>query len=286
MSKIKSLKKDAVFLQDLKYLTEAYEEIAVMKMKKIREAILSARKFTEKLTDVFFDVKTSYKKAVEKLLEGKNKKEKMKAKKLAILISPDNRLYGDLTTKVFELFQKNLKNYHEAIIIGKTGINFAKQKNLKQIKLTFINTFSLSNENLKTLAKKFTEFEKIDVYHPRFENLLIQIPNTTNISGDKPEPLTQEKETNKKMGFLVEPSIEEVFDFFKTQALLSIFKSTLGESELALLAARIKAMERAIEQVDKNLEEISKKILREQRLERDKKQLEQLAGISLWQTNY
>lgn len=114
---------------------------------------------------------------------------------------------------------------------------------------------------------------------------MVQIPSVTNISGDKPKPLIQTKQSETKTGFLVKPSIENVFEFFKTQALVSLFKGTLGESELALLASRIKAMERATDQIDKNLKEYSTRVLREQRLERDRKQLEQLAGASLWQTD-
>ena len=240
----------------------------------------------ERLTDVFFDVKRSYQKQVEQLFERGGGRFKKENKKLAILISPDSKLYGDLTEKVFKLFLKKTSSYDEAVIIGKIGVELVKEHRLnKGLKVFLLNKFKLTKSDLHLLARKFMNFEQVDVYHPKFDNLVVQIPSITNISGDKPKPLVQNQQSETKTGFLVEPSIENVFEFFKTQALVSLFKGTLGESELALLASRIKAMERATDQIDKNLKEYSMRVLREQRLERDRKQLEQLAGVSLWQTN-
>ncbi|NOY15192.1 MAG: F0F1 ATP synthase subunit gamma [bacterium] len=286
MSKVKEIKREVEFFNDLKYLTEAYEEIAVMRMKKIRSLILASRRFMERAADVFFDVKLSYKRQVEKLLKSESQNPGKSEKRLAILISPDSKLYGDLTGKVLALFMKNAAKYNEVVVIGKVGAEFVRANKLdRQTRSLFVERFKLTKEDLHRLAQKFVEFEKIDVYHPRFENLVMQVANTTNISGDRPKLLMEEKKSGQRLNFLVEPSIDKVFNFFKTQALISLFKGTLGESELALLASRIKAMERAIERIDKNIDESSKRVLREQRFERDRRQLEQLAGVSLWQVN-
>lgn len=169
MSKVKELKKEVEFFKDLQYLTEAYEEIAVMRMKKIRNAILSSRRFMERLTDVFFDVKRSYQKQVEQLFETDDDRMKKENKKLAILISPDSKLYGDLAEKVFKLFLKKALSYDEVITIGKIGVEFVKEQRLnKRLKMFLLNKFKLTKSDLHLLARKFMDFEQVDVYHPKF----------------------------------------------------------------------------------------------------------------------
>ena len=278
MSKVKELDKEIQFLADLKYLTETYEEIAVMQMKKIRQLILESRRFMDHLRDIFVDVRSSYRRKVEELL--KQKKKMFNNKRLAIVITSDNRLYGGLVVKVVKLFEGKINKYDKAVIIGKIGGELIRAKGLhKQVKVVFWEGGDLQNANLERLVG---EFDKVDVFYPRFENLVTQVVEVMDISGYQAIG-GEVGEVRGKVGFLVEPNIQEVFVFFKTRAMMSLFNGSLGESRLALLAARIRSMEKALGEVEEQLEHYMQARRQEKRLEEDKRQLEQLSGISIWQ---
>ena len=55
-------------LNSLKDLAESYEEIAVIRMQKIKDSVLKTRDFLQDLSDVFVDLKSSYDRDVKDLL--------------------------------------------------------------------------------------------------------------------------------------------------------------------------------------------------------------------------
>ncbi len=282
MSKLRVIKQDLEFLNILRDLTEAYEEIAVRKMKNIRDVILQAREFENILKEIFIDVKTSYKTQIEKL--NKLETAEKDKKKLAILITPDDRLYGNLGEKVFKKFLENQHKYNEILLIGKLGKNLMQtyKKIIQRRNITFFSFQNIKKQDLAEIFKILIRYNKVDVYHPRFINLVRQEENIDNISGDKTISEWKTLSDSKKIKFLIEPDIEKLFIFFTTEVLQNLFNYTLNESELALLAARIQTMEKAIENIETQQNKIKRNIMILKRLARDKKQLEQLASITLW----
>jgi len=86
----------------------------------------------------------------------------------------------------------------------------------------------------------------------------------------------------KEYDFIFEPSLEKLLNFFETQVFSSLFKQTVTEAELARLASRIKAMEQAIVFITTRMENLSSAQRRAKRNLENRKQLERVAGISLW----
>lgn len=300
------LKSEIEAVKGLRLLAQAYEEIAVNKMQRVRSSVLSTREFLDKLSEVFTDIKSSYKREIARFLE---KKKKVKSggevslvrqgrispalkngKTLSIFVSSNAKLYGDIILKVFRLFMDDLKkDVTDVMIVGAYGKElFEAQKTGKQYAYFTLSDKNVTLEELKPIMEYIAPYEGVRVYYGKFLNVVMQEPVQTSVTGEEElaEKEAQEQGENQKekkrtlFGF--EPSLEHILNVFETQVLLSLFKQTLHESELSRLASRITSMEEALGNIDKRQKELGYIKRRFKQLIENKKQIETLSGISLW----
>mgnify|MGYP001369188352 CR=1 FL=1 len=288
MQNRKQLDRDIKLINTFKGLAEAYEEISVTKMQRVRGKVLSAREFLEELSKVFDDVKSSYGTQIEQLLKHKkgifsfstfNKN----GKSVSVLISSNNKLYGDIGRKVFRVFMDQVKGTQgDIFIIGKVGKEFFENsgENKKFGYMDFPENESEQQELSKLLGSLST-YESVHVFYGQFVNVLTQNPVVTNVSGT--ESLKNNKlEEKRQVRFFFEPSLEAVLSIFENQIFGSLFRQTLHESELSHVTSRIRQMEYALE----NIEDSQKKLYKKRKLvikrQESAKRLQRLAGISLW----
>ncbi len=290
----KNINLDLEMVRTIKMLAQSYEEISVIKIQKVRDSVLATHNFLAKLSEVFFDVKSSYKDEIEKMLL-KSKKHKNvslpslmnrnKQGRVAVFLSSNSKLYGTIINNVFDLFWQDItKNDGEYIVVGKYGKELMEGHDHK-VKYTY---FDLPDnlttiEQLKELANYLTKFEKVDVYYGKFENMINQIPVFINISGEQLLETTAQVEHKTYFGF--EPNLEDVLTFFENQVFSSLLSQTVHEAELARYASRVREMEGAL--VNINIAETNLNIkARKYKLSNDNRKLiENLAGISLWEQN-
>ena len=276
--------------QSLQMLAMAYEEISVMKMRVVRDKVLHTRDFLDSLSDVFVNVKTSYH---HKLQESAQNNEGQKilhfsthqtnGKEIFVLLSAKNKLYGDIAIKTFLLFQERLQNTDADIaIVGNIGKDLFETYKLSKPYTYFdLPDFIKSVEELKPLITHILQYEKVTMFYGRFTNIVSQEAVASSITGDAP---LQQKNNDQRQeyGFLFEPSVESVLEFFESQIFTSLLKQTIVESELALLASRIKTMEQAIVFANMKIDALSTAQKRAKQQIENKKQLERVAGMKLW----
>lgn len=283
--------------QTFRIIAQAYQEIAVMRMRKIRQSVLANREYLSKLSEVFFDVKHIHK--------GIFKKQKMKSsiptfpkksrpegdrpraekKSVVVLLSANTKLYGQIVNNVFEAFLNRIKNAEsDIIIIGRWGRHLYQEQGLNRPYLYFeIPDTNVNIDYLKPVLYHLVSYEKIYVYYGKFKNLSTQVAASSNVSGDQPygeEPEVPEVLPGEM--FIFEPSIDRIMEFFEGLVASSLFKHTVYESELALLASRVMAMEDALVNINRSWQKLRLEKKKLVRLEENKKQLERLSGISLW----
>ena len=114
MSTKQVIRDEMEMVETLGMIVQTFQEISVMKMQAVRKQVLQSRDFLDQLSNVFGDVKSSYRKQIARMLE-KNKKLINEAsllnkngKTVSVLISINSKLYGDIGEKVFDLFCKNV----------------------------------------------------------------------------------------------------------------------------------------------------------------------------------
>lgn len=283
------------FIATVKSLTQSYQEISVMKMQLVRESVLQTRQFLAKLSDVFVDVRANYKSELEKLAK-KQKKDvntliintgNKNGRSVVMLLSANTKLYGSIIKEVFDLFLQDIqKNDVDIVVVGRVGKElFENHSKGKRYTYFDLPDNMVSMGDLKGIVEFILKYEKVNVYHGKFVNIFTQLPTVSNVTGDEVNGLKEPGEPEKQeenVSYFFEPSLEMVMNLFGNQVLGSLFKQSVHEGELSKLASRIKAMEDARTNIEKERQSWSVKQNRYKKLMMNKKQIESLSGMSIW----
>ena len=311
----KLIQSEIEFNKTFRYITQAYEEIAVLKMRKVRASVLSTREYLSHLTEVFFDLKKAKEKQnqlaklkssskdntdkekktlINAEADKKNTSDKI-ARKVSVLLSANTTLYGDLIGRIFQLFLKNIKKDNsDLIIVGRVGKRmYDQQENKKPYVYFEIPDVGITLEELKPVIFHLVKYQKIQVYYGKFESIVTQKEISSNISGDNPYLFKDKEEklantdlkkdlNNPNFQYLFEPDLDNILAFFEDLIASSLFRQTVHETQLARWASRILSMEKAQTNIDMAIKKLyfsRTKIIKQNE---NQKQLNRLAGLSLW----
>lgn len=281
-------------LNSLKDLAQSYEEIAVIRMQKIKDSVLKTRDFLADLSDVFVDLKSSYDREVQDLISKRKTGDKTilpllqkNGKTLMVYLSSNGRLYGSVTQKTYRLFMQDLKKPEgqasDVMVIGNAGKEMYEGSGVAKPFTYFdIPDIGVDIDHIKKLMQKFLQYERVHVYYGKFANVINQTPIGTSITGENIFESEVVATINREDKFIFEPILEKIFYFFETQIIANLFSQTLLENQLARHASRVNAMEEALI----HIEEESKKLMQAKNTIKhqmqNRKQLETISGIALW----
>jgi ATP synthase F1 gamma subunit len=273
-------------LLSLKGLVEVYEEIAAGRMQRIRGAVLQSRQFLEGLLEVFKRVKAAYQKHS---LVGISTRPR-NGKTVAVFVSANSGLYGDIVDRSFEKFSLFVKDANpEVVILGKLGVKMMSDR----LPGRLYNYYDFSDdgvdvESFEMIMRYLVQFERILVFYGQFKTILNQEPVVTSVSGDAVQ--AQEGVVVDSRGreivrqYIFEPSVEEIARVFEGQILASIFEQTLHESQLSKFASRMLALDKSVENIEQRLYRIKREGVRLSHKVQNRKQLGTFSGVSLWST--
>lgn len=270
----------------LRDVVDAYEKISATKMQNIRSSVLQNRDFLEDINIVFQQVKKSYRDQLTALMKKQNIKRKKlsliktNGKTLFVLLSANTGLYGSILRKTYDLFKEYaLKENGDILVIGKLGHDLLSSENLKrQIIYKDLEDASLNPEGLQELVSLIIQYERVIVFHGKFQTTISQVPTATSVSGD---PLPGEAKV-PELKFFFEPSLEEIMLFFEKEIFTSYFEQTVQESQLAKQASRMVSLDNSLENIKKNLKILFEEEQRLKHIDFNKKQLETISSIKLW----
>src|SRR5258706_1517304 len=294
MAQRKKVLEDLEALNSIKDLAESYEEIAVVRMQKIKDSVLKTRDFLTDLSDVYVDLKSSHAREIRELLAKRQEKNKAispllqkKEKTLMVYESSNGRLYGSVTQKVFKLFVKDLREFKDedvdVVVIGSAGKEMYENMGVsKKFEYFDIPDSNVEIEHIRKLVRKFLEYEKVHVYYGKFNNVIKQNPIATSITGDDIFETENFSETPREDRFIFEPILEKIFHFFETQIMANLFSQTVLENQLARHASRVNAMEEALVQIEEEAKKINQIKNRIKHQTQNRKQLETISGAVLW----
>ncbi len=294
MQNKQDLSSEIELVSTLKVISQAYQEISVMRMQKIHSAVIKTREFLESLAEVFYDVKKSYDQYLKDQMSTNKSKEDISlltllpknGKSISIFISSNEKMLGDVTLKVFNAFANHVrKTETDIMILGRIGRQMYKESGIgKPIIYLEISDNIVKPEDMKRIGYYIVNYSKIDVFYGKFESIVNQNAVKANLSGENPfSELETEQDKNKKATyFLFEPSVEKIMQFFETQVFTSLFKQTFNESQLARHASRINAMEEALINIDKSSSKLGWEKKKIKKFEINKGQAERMSGMSVW----
>ena len=288
MAKLNTIDLEIQFVDVLGEMVQAYQEIYVVKMKKVRDRVISNRNYMEGLTEVFGELKKAYaheikdkKKSVnERIFSLLNKKDKP----VAVLLSAKRKLSGDINHKVFGEFCSYLDDNPDAdvVIVGSIGKELYLQRGYtRQYRYFDLSEDQVSIQDLRPVLEYISDYEQTMIFYGKYSSLVTQKQMRSDLRGHKEIENIKEDDRDRKY-FLFEPTLEELLVFFETQIFASLFKQTAHESYLAQIGSRIQALQAATSNIDNRKTYLSHESRKLMKRRRNKKQLQNLAGMRLW----
>lgn len=234
--------------ESLKQISEAYSEIANLKIKRIRNEVERNRLFFAELSRVY---------ALVKQLAAKKKISTHKSKKtVSIIITSNYHFYGTINSDLIDFFTKATSKLEtDRIILGKAAIEFFRAAPaFGSHTKVLLKTDQPTLEELISLVNIIKDYNQVLVFYSSLKSLLVQEPKVADITASSPTPSA---ETNK-LRFIFEPEIGKILAFFDSQIITLLLESTFLESELARTASRFISMDNAETQANQFIKEYQK----------------------------
>lgn len=275
-------------LDELELLGEvalAFSQISSTRMKKIRGDVLSARDFQYSIYEIFKEVLASYAREVKKYARGRHGIEGEKVtflshngKTVALFISANTGLYGDIVNRTFELFAKDIRGGDaEVAIVGKLGLSqFQELFPGKPYTYFDLADFGKDPVKLAEIIRHIVQYERVQIYYGKYENVVKQVPSKYDISAEVPTEGEIGQEITK---YIFEPSLPLILGFFESELFTSLFDHAVFESQLAKFASRMIAMDFAAQKIETKIKETFLDSMRASHSGDNRKQQNALTGI-------
>jgi len=262
-------------IQNIFEMTKAVELISIIKMKKAQRLALGCRPFAETSLRILKRL-SHYQKEIEKksLFFREGNRETV----LAVVVTSDRGFAGAFNKNILNFFEKNIKEKKvEIFAIGKKGIKYFKKRKYKVlVEFSGIGDFGEFDEIkpiAELLVKYFREgrFRKILFFYPDFISAFLQRPTMVqllpldfekikeilkNYELKNREKEISEREKEKEIDYIFEPSPEEIFDNFVPQLVEYYIYHLILESNASEHSARMMAMKSASENTQEMLEKL------------------------------
>src|SRR5688572_10154721 len=212
-------------LSALADLSRAYAEISSGRMMKVRGVVIRTRDFLAQITEIFEEVRRSYRNEVLKLLKRRRTKAGQQVtflahngKTVAVLLSSNTGLYGEIVGKTFNLFAEEVKSSSEVevTIIGRLGrsLFISRFPNRPYTYFELPDSY-VEKQSFIDVIKHIVQYEQIHIYYGKFYNIVSQKPEVHNITAETPITReSSESEIGPKHKYIFEPTLGEILGFF------------------------------------------------------------------------
>ncbi len=255
------LEREVTDLEYLRNVVASYQEIAALRMRRVKKSVLQNRIYMTGLEEVYKNLKQSYKKEFARLSKKRKQKGALEVRKtngrtVCVYLSANTGLYGSIVVDTFYDFLEQVRAQDfDVAIVGRIGKGLYDAVGLKNKMHYFDMSDSAEDiENKTALWQFLVQYEKIIVFHGQFKNILVQKPERAFISGDtflELDTADDAQELKKAEKFIFEPDLQQTLLFFEKRILSSVFEHSLHESSLSKYASRMISLDTATDQIDK-----------------------------------
>ena len=222
--------------QSLKFLSQAYGEIASQKVRRIRAGVERNRMFFEEISYVYGIIQT---------IADKKKVTLQKPKKtISLILTSNYRFYGNINSALIKFYIESTRLFDTTrIIIGKTAADYFKtQPYFSNIQSILLKSDYPSALELTQLANILKDYQQVLIYYSKLKSLLVQEPSTIDLSTTKQTVLNNNQ---FNFGVIFEPELPKILSFFDSQFITLLLEEAFLESELSRTASRLISMDQA-----------------------------------------
>lgn len=269
-------------------LVRAYQQIASIRMKKTRDAVVRNREYLAKIEEIFEAVRVSYAKEVAKIAKKSGGQTSNavtflahNGKTVAVLLSANSGLYGSVLQSTYDAFIDEVRKGNvEATIVGAHARNkFVAEEPDRPFTYFELPDEKLKSSNFDELIKHIVHYDEIHLYYGKFVNVVKQVPDIFTISA---EISLEDDNKSPHVSYMFEPSLKKILMFFEAQMFGARLEQIARENQLAKYASRVMAMNRADENIESRTKDLILGKLKARHIASNRKQINKLASQSLW----
>lgn len=234
--------------ESLKTISQAYSEIANLKIKKIRVDAERNRIFFAEIGSVYSLIKD---------LGVKQKFTLKKPKKtVSIVLTSNYRFYGSINSDLLEYYTSATQRLEtDRIYLGKAAIEYFRARPISaNHKEVLLKDDTPDAAELKFLAAELTAYNQVLVFYSKMKSLLVQQPTAIDITASAANP-QPEPGKHENFKFIFEPELPKILEFFDSQIITLLLEGAFLESELSRTASRFISMDQAETQANKFIKE-------------------------------
>lgn len=258
----------------MKTISQAYSEIANLKIKKIRADAERNRIFFAEIGSVYSLIKDL---AVRQKITIKKPK-----KTVSMVLTSNYRFYGSINSDLLDYYtQSTQKIETDRIYLGKAAIEYFRATHLEgeemqlhlpgEVKEVLLKSDQPDADELLALTNLLSDYNQVLVFYSKMKSLLVQQPTAIDITASATSHLEGEKmrlhlpggenkqnfkfTAKQQTRFIFEPELPKILEFFDSQIITLLLEGAFLESELSRTASRFISMDQAETQANKFIKE-------------------------------
>ena len=289
MPTINEVKEQMVVVRSVGDFTGAMQQIATLRMMRLRKKVLESRPFVEAALGLLRELASLRNALDTKSLLSLEKKQKdtphakLHAERRAVIVITSNQgLSGIYNVEIYSKVAKIIAEESESdfFVIGKKGQEYFGNGHFPVQSFPYEVPDNFAISDLKRLIALFDYYGHVTLVYSRFINTATREVVTTTIVNPIPE---ESDDTTKQPGkYTYEPDIDELIDGISRKLRGALFQQQIFDARLSQFAAQMIGMQTASDNATELLGDLQMEYNKARRKLIDKKISEVFAGSALW----
>lgn len=316
MPTLNEVKEQMVVVRSVGDFTNALQQIATMRMMKLRGKVLKSRPFVEAANGILSEL-ISLRNEMDKKLISRLPKEKVPTphnnRRAVIVITSNQGLSGPYNIEIYKMLNLMIEEEKgsDFYVIGKKGQEYFAHGKYPVEHFPYEVPDNFTIEDLKRLINTFDYYDQLTLVYSRFINtatrdvvavsIVNPVPETpvedkkgkkdknaqptptqAKPTDEKPKPPT---EADRQPGrFTFEPNIDDLIEGVSKKLRAALFQQQIFDARLSQFAAQMIGMQTASDNAIELLADLRLEYNKQRRKMIDKKISEVFAGSATWQS--
>lgn len=244
MRRAVQIAEDLTQVETIHSLTGVFENIASMRIGRIKDQVLSSNKFFLELWQLYTQLRFKTDSDILKNLAARRSINKT----VLILITSEGGLSGDIDQRIIDAMRKDYDaKMHDLIVIGYHGVTLLADQKIQPMTYFRLPTSDAPVE-VTPVVTAIAAYQHAEIYYQKFVSLAKQRVDKIALQSairSLGEQHAENQEVITPEEFLFEPSIDEVVVYLERVMMEIALGQTILDSRLSQLAARFNAMRQA-----------------------------------------
>jgi F-type H+-transporting ATPase subunit gamma len=289
MATLNEVKEQVAVVKSVGDFTNALQQIATMRMMKLRSKVMDSRPFIDAATTMLREllaVRAQLDAAgirdAEKKRKNKGDARPVQKEHAVIVITSNQGLAGRYNPEIYSRVEKVIRQLPEAdyYVIGKKGQEYFGGGKFKVVSYPYAVADNFTVDDLRRLTNLFDYYRNVTLVYSRFINTATREVVATAVL--TPELPPSEDHQIQPGTYIFEPQLTDLIESTGKRLRAALFQQQIFDARLAQYAAQMIGMKTASDNAVGLLADLRLEYNKQRRKMIDKKIGEVFAGSALW----